>query len=99
MGRIAVEIIPRDAASLQADIEVIKKYPQVDCVNIPDLMSFELKSWQAARITQPALPTIPHVRAMDIDLSKPLPMNQRGSDNRGRPAERFNAHSLSDRDH
>ncbi len=74
MGRIAVEIIPHDAASLQADIDVIKKYPQVDCVNIPDLMSFALRPYQAAEFTQPALPTIPHVRAMDIDLSKPLPM-------------------------
>ena len=35
MGRIAVEIIPHSEASLQADIDVIKKYPQVDCVNIP----------------------------------------------------------------
>lgn len=74
MGRIAVEIIPHDEAGLRADIEVIKKYPQVDCVNIPDLMSFELRPWQAAEFTQPALPTIPHVRAMDIDLKKPLPM-------------------------
>lgn len=74
MGRIAVEIIPHSEASLQADIDVIKKYPQVDCVNIPDLMSFELRPWQAAKVTQPALPTIPHVRAMDIDLKKPLPM-------------------------
>ena len=74
MSRIAVEIIPRDEASLQADIDVIKKFPQVDCVNIPDLMSFDMRPWQAARITQPALPTIPHVRAMDIDLKKPLPM-------------------------
>ena len=74
MGRIAVEIIPHSEASLQAEIDVIKKYPQVDCVNIPDLMSFELRPWQAAKVTQPALPTIPHVRAMDIDLKKPLPM-------------------------
>lgn len=74
MGRIAVEIIPRDKASLQDDIAVIKKYPQVDCVNIPDLMSFETRPWQAAEFTQPALPTIPHVRAMDINLAEPLPM-------------------------
>lgn len=74
MGRIAVEIIPRDVASLRSDIDVIKKYPQVDCVNIPDLMSFELKSWRAAEVTQPLIATIPHVRAMDIDLKKPLPM-------------------------
>ena len=76
MSRIAVEIIPRDEKSLQTDIDAIKKYTQVDCVNIPDLMSFEMRPWQAARITQPALPTIPHVRAMDIDLKKPLPMRE-----------------------
>ena len=76
MGRLAVEIIPRDADSLRADLAVIKKYPQVDCVNIPDLMSFELRPWQAAGVTQRTLPTIPHVRAMDIDLSQPLPMRE-----------------------
>ncbi len=32
MGRIAVEILPRD-------VEVLKKYPRVDCVNIPDILS------------------------------------------------------------
>ena len=76
MGRIAVEIIPRDAASLRADVDVIKKYSQVDCVNIPDLMSFDLRPWQAAEFTQAALPTIPHVRAMDINLAEPLPMRE-----------------------
>ncbi len=74
MGRIAVEILPRDEASLQRDVEVLKKYPRVDCVNIPDILRHEIRPWQAAKITQPNLPTIPHVRAMDIDLSKPLPM-------------------------
>ncbi len=74
MGRIAVEILPRDEASLKRDVEVLKKYPRVDCVNIPDILRHEIRPWQAAKITQPKLPTIPHVRAMDIDLSKPLPM-------------------------
>ena len=74
MGRIAVELVPRDDDDLKRDVEVLKKFPQVDCINIPDILRYEVKPWEAAKITQPAFPTIPHVRAMDIDLSQPLPM-------------------------
>ena len=74
MGRTAVEIVAHNPEGVQRDLEVLKKFPQVDCVNIPDLLRYDYKSWEAAKITQPTLPTIPHVRAMDIDLTKPLPM-------------------------
>ena len=76
MGRIAVEIVPHSEEGLLRDIEILKKYSQVDCVNIPDIMRCEIRPWDAAKITQPKLPTIPHVRAMDIDLSKPLPFKE-----------------------
>ena len=76
MGRIAVEIVPRDEAGLKRDLDVLKKFSQVDCINIPDILRYEVRPWEAAKITQPSLPTIPHVRAMDIDLSKPLPMRE-----------------------
>ena len=74
MGRTAVEIVARDAEGVKRDLEVLKKFSQVNCVNIPDLLRYDYKPWEASKITQPILPTIPHVRAMDIDLSKPLPM-------------------------
>ncbi len=74
MSRTAVEIVAREVEGVQRDLEVLKKFPQVNCINIPDLMRYEFKSWNAAKITNPILPTIPHVRAMDIDLTKPLPM-------------------------
>lgn len=76
MGRTAVEIVAHNSEGVQRDLEVLKKFPQVDCVNIPDLIRYDYKGWQAAEIIQPSLPTIPHVRAMDIDLSKPLPMRE-----------------------
>ena len=76
MGRIAVEIVPHKEEEILRDVETLKKYPQVDCVNIPDIMRCEIRSWDAAKITQPHLQTIPHVRAMDIDLSKPLPFKE-----------------------
>ncbi len=76
MGRIAVEIVPHKDEEILRDIETLKKYPKVDCVNIPDIMRCEIRSWDAAKIVQPQIPTIPHVRAMDIDLSKPLPFKE-----------------------
>lgn len=76
MGRIAVEIVAHDEIGVKRDLEVLKKYSQVDCVNIPDLLRYDYKSWQAAAVIQPTLPAIPHVRAMDIDLNKPLPMRE-----------------------
>lgn len=74
MGRIAVEIVAHDESGVKRDLEVLKKFSQVDCVNIPDLLRYDYKSWQAAAVVQKTLPAIPHVRAMDIDLNKPLPM-------------------------
>ena len=74
MGRIAVEIVAHDESGVKRDLEILKKYSQVDCVNIPDLLRYDYKSWKAAAVIQPTLPAIPHVRAMDIDLNKPLPM-------------------------
>jgi methylenetetrahydrofolate reductase (NADPH) len=38
-------------------------------VNIPDLLNFELRSWQACVQARRRLPrAVPHVRAMDVDL-------------------------------
>ena len=76
MGRIAVEIVPHKEEEILRDVEVLKKYPQVDCVNIPDIMRCEIRAWEGAKIVQPHLPAIPHVRAMDIDLTKPLPFKE-----------------------
>lgn len=76
MGRIAVEIVPRKEEEILRDVETLKKYSQVDCVNIPDIMRCEIRSWEGAKFVQPYLPTIPHVRAMDIDLTKPLPFKE-----------------------
>ena len=76
MGRIAVEIVPHKEEEILRDVETLKKYPQVDCVNLPDIMRCEIRAWEGAEIVQPHLPTIPHVRAMDIDLSKPLPFKE-----------------------
>lgn len=76
MSKVSVELIPRSVEELEAEFAQLKPFiGQVDAVNIPDLLRFDLRSWQGAALgkghyTQ----SIPHIRAMDIDLNKPLPM-------------------------
>lgn len=75
LSRLSVELIPRDDAALRADVAAVKQFmPTADTLNIPDLMRFPLRSWQAAEAMQPLFPQIvPHVRAIDIAPNAPLP--------------------------
>lgn len=75
MTRISIELIPRDKTSLLTDTQTVKQYfPVADTINIPDLMRFPLRSWEALDITAPLYPnTIPHIRAIDVNPDAPLP--------------------------
>lgn len=82
-SRISVELVPRNAASLTAEVgDIATKLPWVTTINVPDLLKFELRSWDACGVVRglpgPAdgtpYPTIPHVRAADVDPGAPLPM-------------------------
>jgi methylenetetrahydrofolate reductase (NADPH) len=80
--RISVEIVPRDADSVRSDMAVIAEHlPAVDTINIPDLMKFELRSWDACGIAcqhrtgaGTAYRAVPHIRAADLDPASALPM-------------------------
>lgn len=49
--------------------------PQASAFNIPDLMRFPLRSWEACKLTSSILPaSIPHIRAIDIPPSDELPV-------------------------
>jgi methylenetetrahydrofolate reductase (NADPH) len=81
--RISVELVPRSAASLTAEVgDVAARLPWVNTINVPDLLKFELRSWDACGVVRglpprgdgTAYPVIPHVRAADIDPDAPLPM-------------------------
>ena len=66
--RISVELIPRGAAEVQADAHTVRAVmPAATAFNIPDLMRFPLRSWEACALTRLILPaSIPHIRAIDI---------------------------------
>ncbi|ATU73943.1 5,10-methylenetetrahydrofolate reductase [Komagataeibacter rhaeticus] len=75
MGLTAVELIPRDRETLLRDAgEVSQHFPDAQLINIPDLLRFPLRSWEAARLIRPIFPrVVPHVRAIDIAPDAPLP--------------------------
>ncbi len=76
--RISVELVPRDVEHLQAELGTIRAHlPGVDTVNVPDLLRFKLRSWQGCAAARPHVShTIPHIRAIDINPQRPLPMAQ-----------------------
>ncbi len=75
MGKIAIELVPRNPDVLEQDLLQVKEhFPQIDTINIPDLLKFELRSWDACVQAKAHFPhAIPHLRAIDFDLSQPFP--------------------------
>ncbi|MEG6584035.1 methylenetetrahydrofolate reductase [Dendrosporobacter sp. 1207_IL3150] len=76
MSRIAIELVPRDEVSLLTELDLIKNnFPVVDTINIPDLLRYEIRSWEGCTYAQPNYKyVIPHIRAIDINLDQPLRM-------------------------
>ena len=74
--RISLELVPRSKESILEEIEKISKnLKKVNTINIPDLLRFNLRSWEACGHVKPYFKdAIPHFRAVDIDLNEPLPM-------------------------
>ncbi|ADU65305.1 5,10-methylenetetrahydrofolate reductase [Desulfurispirillum indicum S5] len=73
--RIAVELVPRSDESLQEELAVLEQFPVVTAVNIPDILRFDMRSWQGCRLVRGhGLDAIAHIRAIDIHPRKPLPM-------------------------
>lgn len=76
MGRISVELVPRSPEELRHDLQLIsERIDGIDLINIPDLLRFETRSWEGAAIAQDYYPAVmPHIRAIDVNLSEPLAM-------------------------
>lgn len=83
--RISVELVPRSVESIRTEMgQVADRLGSVDTINIPDLVKFDLRSWEATRLAGEARTRgdgtayrrIPHIRAADVDPEAPLPMAQ-----------------------
>lgn len=78
MSKIAIELVPRNRETLEHDLLQVKNnFPQIDIINIPDLLKFELRSWDACSQAKTHFShAIPHLRAIDFDLSQPFPLTE-----------------------
>jgi methylenetetrahydrofolate reductase (NADPH) len=76
VGRISIELVPRSLPSLEAELRLVRqRFPAVDTVNVPDLLRFPVRSWEACRMARAFVPrAIPHLRSMDFDPEKPFPL-------------------------
>ena len=75
MSKVSLELVPRDEAVLREELAQTKKYEgKIDLINVPDLLRLPVRSWEGAAIAGETFPAVPHIRAMDIDITKPLPM-------------------------
>lgn len=74
--KISVELVARDAKSLQEELRLLREnFDCIEIINIPELLRYELHSWEGAKIAHEFYSHVmPHIRAIDIDLDKPLPM-------------------------
>ncbi|WP_303721980.1 methylenetetrahydrofolate reductase [Malonomonas rubra] len=74
MTEISIELVPRSEGSLKKELELIRNhFPSVDRINIPDILRFDMRSWQGCMIAGDVFPkTIPHLRAIDFDPNKPI---------------------------
>lgn len=76
MHKISIELVPRDREALQQELQLVRElFPTIDTINMPDLLKFPLRSWEACCQAKHLFPhAIPHLRAIDFDLGKPFPL-------------------------
>lgn len=78
MTLVSLELVPRSLASLDADLALVRQhFSALELVNIPDLLRFDVRSWDAcARARATVARAVPHLRAMDFRPDRPLPMDR-----------------------
>jgi len=72
--RVALELVPRSIESLKEECTQVKeRFPAFSAINIPDLLRFPVRSWDAAKAVKEIYPdVVPHIRSIDFDMQKPL---------------------------
>jgi methylenetetrahydrofolate reductase (NADPH) len=81
---VSLEAVPRDTESLIAAAETAGRFSRISLINIPDLLRFPLRSWEACGILRDHPPRasspagkrpdlMPHLRAIDFDPEQPFP--------------------------
>jgi len=74
--KISLELVPRTEQYICEQVSYVEELiPQISAVNFPDLLRFDIRSWEACRmIAHSQLERIAHLRAIDFDARKPFPL-------------------------
>jgi methylenetetrahydrofolate reductase (NADPH) len=78
---ISLEAVPRSREALIAASAAIAGFPAIGHINIPDLLRFSIRPWEACNILAEAFreperrpfTLTPHLRAIDFDPAAPFP--------------------------
>ncbi|MCM8541021.1 MAG: methylenetetrahydrofolate reductase [Lentisphaeraceae bacterium] len=72
MSRISIELVPRNYEVLEADLKtVVADFPDIDTVNVPDIMRFSIRSWLACNTARQFVSNaIPHIRSIDFNMKE-----------------------------
>jgi methylenetetrahydrofolate reductase (NADPH) len=80
---VSLEAVPRNREALIAAAVTAAKFGSIGLINVPDLLRFSLRSWEACAILREELPGLagshgaglmPHIRAIDFDMAEPFPL-------------------------
>jgi methylenetetrahydrofolate reductase (NADPH) len=76
--RVSVELVARDRATLEEQARFVKEScGWVSMLNVPDLLRYPIRSWDACALTAAFFPqSVPHLRSIDMSPSAPLPMRE-----------------------
>jgi methylenetetrahydrofolate reductase (NADPH) len=69
--QVSIELVPRSRESLDTELRLLRaRFPAVGMVNVPDLLRFPVRSWEACHLARAYVArAVPHLRAMDFDLT------------------------------
>jgi methylenetetrahydrofolate reductase (NADPH) len=83
---VSLEAVPRNREALIAAALTAAEFGSISLINIPDLLRFSLRSWEACGILREdpsaaaviapcsgGLRLMPHIRAIDFDMDTPFP--------------------------
>ena len=73
---ISIEIVARNEEQITETLRQVRDFcPIVNTINVPDILRYKMRSWDAVPLVNPHYPhVIPHIRAVDFDLHKPFPL-------------------------
>jgi len=81
---ISLELVPRNEGYICEQVGFVEdSVPQISAINFPDLLRFEIRSWEACRIiAHSSLDRMVHLRAIDFDMHRPFPLTDFLKENR-----------------